>query len=266
MQVDTAPVGFERYRERLLVRAKALHSDMGLSPRAELSPERLVEETFAIASRSPALLEKSHSLDLEPWLSEQLQAHTKDRWNDAVHDYVNMLTGYARIRWRAWNLPPQRLEAGDLINGAWELAHARHKDFRGQTEGEYVVWLQVILESHAHDEIDRQKRAKKRDPKRERSLNTAVQNSSTRLEQFLADPHQSSPSKRLRVKEFLARIYGEINQLPTAQRDVVVLKLQGLTQQQIADELDNTKYMVNRMLLEALERLRRRLKDMEGGA
>ena len=133
--------------------------------------------------------------------------------------------------------------------------------FRGSSEGEYVVWLQRILENHARDQIDRAF-AGRRDARRE--VENAVDNTSRRIENLLVDPAQSTPSKPMRREELASRIYAEIDRLPSPQREAVVLTLQGLTRAEVATELVPVKD-VSRLILHGLKTLRERLNDVKGG-
>ena len=172
----------EYFRPKLETHAQKLHQSLGLSPRPDLAPAILVGGAMSRAVRIQATYEGETPGELVRWLLTQLGNHTKEKWNDAVADYLSMLEGYARIRWPLWDLPPQRLDPSDLVSDAWAKAESQRHTFRGRSEGEYVVWLQTILENHALDEIDRHNNAKKRDRQRERSLEAAVHDSSARLQ------------------------------------------------------------------------------------
>jgi RNA polymerase sigma-70 factor (ECF subfamily) len=255
---------FEPYRERLLIRALKIHQDWGISPRADLAPRALVEGALAQASRSRAAYKGTSPNDLVLWLDGQLESYVKGLWNDAVLRYRDMLEGYARVRWRAWGLPARRIDPADLVNDAWLKAVRSREAFRGGSEGEYVVWLQTILENHARDRFAHE-HAQKRDADREASARDDVADSSRRIEQSLLCADQSTPSLRARRDELVGRVYAEINGLPSPKREVVAMILQGQTRAQIAAELELTVSTVQRLLAESLALLRQHLKDMEGG-
>jgi RNA polymerase sigma-70 factor (ECF subfamily) len=253
----------ERFRPGLLSHARQLHTSLGISPRPELAPERLVEGALAQVLRPQTTCERDGEEALGAWLARLLEEHVKSAWNDAVAEYLGMLSGYARVRWRAWGLPARRLDPADLVGEAWAKAMKHRGSFRGGSEGEYVVWLQRILENHARDQIDREF-SQGRDVRRE--VEAAVEQTSARLEKFLLDPKASTPSKPLRREELAARIYAEIDRLPSPQREAVVLTLQGMTRAQVAAELAPAPAgNVSKLILLGLQTLRDRLKDVEGG-
>src|SRR6516225_11830608 len=79
----------------------------------------------------------------------------------------------------------RRFDSSDLVQETLLKAHQAEQQFRGLTEGERVKWLRQILANTARDKI-REAHADKRDAKLERSLDVMLNESSVRLEAWLA--------------------------------------------------------------------------------
>ena len=98
---------------------------------------------------------------------------------------------------------------------------------RPEAEAETTAWLRSIL-SHNLADVLRKLTARKRDVRREWSLDTALDQSASRLEQWLA-AEQSSPSQHAIRQEELLRMAESLASLPEAQRRAIELHhLQGL--------------------------------------
>ena len=251
----------EPYRAWLNSQAIEIHRAMGVSPRPELAPDQLVEGAFARSLRNQTACKGGSAQELGEWLLQQLRNHADERWADTVAMYLNMLTRYARMRWKAWGLPSKLLEPGELADYTLAKAKSHGHTFRGQSEGEYVVWLQRILDNHARDQIDRELKAKKRNSY-VKSLDQAIEDSSTPVEQLVADTHQPTPSYPVRREEWRRQICAEIDNLPSPHREAVISKLQERTLDQTAQELGLPKHVVSRVIDEALEKLRPRLAEI----
>ena len=112
-----------------------------------------------------------------------------------------------------------RLDASDLVQQTMLQAHKALKNFRGKTQAELAAWLrQILARNLAHAARDH--RRAKRDISRERSLELAVNQSSARLEAWLADD-QSSPSKKAQRNEDVLRLATAVEKLPDAQREAI---------------------------------------------
>src|SRR5713101_4544648 len=100
------------------------------------------------------------------------------------------LEGYGKLLHllvRRMNLDPRmrrRFDSSDLVQETFVKAYANRDQFKGQTEAEFVKWLQEILTHVVIDEI-RKNRAKNRDVAAERYLQEVLAQSSARLEGFL---------------------------------------------------------------------------------
>jgi RNA polymerase sigma-70 factor (ECF subfamily) len=118
--------------------------------------------------------------------------------------------------------------------------------------------LRRLLANNLTDEA-RRALALKRGASREQSLEAALQESSARLEAFLA-AEQSSPSARAERHEELGRLAAALEGLPEAQRLAVELHyLQGWPLAGVARQLNRTRPAVAGLLHRGLEALRSRL-------
>ena len=101
--------------------------------------------------------------------------------------------------------------------------------------------------------------ARKRDVRREWSLDAALDQSASRLERWLA-ADQSSPSQRAIRQEDLLRVSEAMAGLPEAQRRAIEMHhLRSLPLSDIADELGTTKAAVAGLLHRGMKTLRSRL-------
>lgn len=155
-----------------------------------------------------------------------------------------------------------KIDASDVVQDTLMEAHRKRGQFRGTGEAELAAWLRQMLAfsiADAHRAIGRAKR----DISRERSLEAALNNSSSKLECLLAAPH-SSPSQRASRHEQLVRLADALAQLPEDQRQAVVRKhLQGVTVAVIATDMGRTETAVGGLLRRGMARLRELLKNSE---
>lgn len=127
----------------------------------------------------------------------------------------------------------------------------------GDEEGR-AQWLRRILANNLRDEI-RKVRAQSRDVQRERSLEAALENSTLRIERWLASD-QSSPSQQAMHREAALRLADALEQLPEDQRRAIELHhLQGLTLAATAQELNRSKGAVAQLLFRGLRKLKEEL-------
>src|SRR5436309_4319310 len=140
-------------------------------------------------------------------------------------------------------LDPQvqsKLDSSDIVQQTLLRAHENLGQFRGRSEGELAAWLRVILAHTVANELCKF-RLGKRDVSLERSLEAAVEESSARLEAWLA-ADQSSPSDQAIRQEQLLRLAEALAQLPPEQRAAVELHhLKGYTVAQIAQQWNRTR-------------------------
>jgi RNA polymerase sigma-70 factor (ECF subfamily) len=139
-------------------------------------------------------------------------------------------------------------------------AHLAMGQRRGEGEAQVVAWLRKILVNNLADEI-RKHAAGKRDAAIERSLDAGLEQSSSRIEAWLA-ADQSSPSQRAIQHEEMLLLADAVAGLPENQRRAVEYHhLKGWSLAEIAEALQCSKSAVAGLLHRGLETLRRRLDE-----
>jgi RNA polymerase sigma-70 factor (ECF subfamily) len=185
----------------------------------------------------------THDAEADPWSLE------------SYREYLRLL---ARMQ-----LDPRlrgKLDPSDVVQQTLLVAHQKRQQFRGHSDGELAGWLRRILASELCTAA-RKFHGATRDVKHERSLEGALEQSSARLEAWLADD-QSSVSERAMRQEQLCRLAGALAQLPEAQRDAVELyHLQGWPVPDIAAHLGRTEPAVAGLVRRGLQALRESLKE-----
>jgi RNA polymerase sigma-70 factor, ECF subfamily len=150
---------------------------------------------------------------------------------------------------------PSRIEASDLVQQTLLEACQEQNQFRGQTDAELTAWLKQMLVHNLADALRECERAK-RDVRRERSLETAIEDSFARAEDWLAANQPSPGQQAIRIEELL-RLADGLAQLPDDQRESVVLHhLQGWSLAQLAEHLQRTESAVAGLLHRGLKKLR----------
>jgi RNA polymerase sigma-70 factor (ECF subfamily) len=150
--------------------------------------------------------------------------------------------------------PGQRIDPSDVVQQTLLEAHAHLDQFHGD-DSALAAWLRQALVNNLRD-ARRALHRGKRDVRRERSLDEAVEHSSARLGELLAAP-QSSPSERAVRGEELLRLADALAGLPEAQREAIVLHhLQGCSLADTARRLDRTDAAVAGLLHRGLKTLR----------
>ena len=172
--------------------------------------------------------------------------------------------GYLRLLARQHLDAPLRgkVDPSDIVQETLLHAQRAFSQFRGQGDGALATWLRQILArnlAHATRDLGRQKR----DIGRERSLQAALDASSSRLESWLA-AEQSSPSQRAERNEQLLRLTQALDTLPEIQRQAVILHYwQGQALAEIGRQLGRSQAAVAGLLYRGLKALRSHLQAEE---
>jgi RNA polymerase sigma-70 factor (ECF subfamily) len=173
------------------------------------------------------------------------------RWRlDEYRGYLHVL---ARLQ-----LDPRlrsKLDPSDVVQQTLLKAHEKLDQFRGQNEAELATWLRKILTNHL---IDALRRCRVGSPAAglERSLEIAVEQSSVRLEAWLA-ADRSSPSAHAVRHEQLLQLSEALSQLPEDQQLALELKhLQDCSVEAISRQMGRSKSAVGGLLRRGMKRLR----------
>jgi RNA polymerase sigma-70 factor (ECF subfamily) len=155
-----------------------------------------------------------------------------------------------------------KLDPSDVVQQTLLEAHQKRDQFRGTSEAELAAWLRRMLAHNLADALRDFGRAK-RDLNLELSLERCFEDSSSRLQAWLA-AEQSSPSEQAIKNEQLLQLAEALTQLPDAQREVVVLHhLQGWTLAELAAHLGRSEPAVAGLLHRGLDKLRTLLREQE---
>jgi RNA polymerase sigma-70 factor (ECF subfamily) len=181
---------------------------------------------------------------------------TADDRGAALERYRPYLLLLARMR-----LDPRlrgKLDASDIVQQTLLEAHQARGQFRGTAEAEEAAWLRQILARNMANAVRDMLRIKC-DVRREQSLEAAVEESSRRLEAWLA-AEQSSPSERAERHEQGVRLAAALAELPEAQREALTLHhLEGRPLDEVACAVGRSREAVAGLIKRGLKKLRERL-------
>jgi RNA polymerase sigma-70 factor (ECF subfamily) len=167
---------------------------------------------------------------------------------------------YLRVLARA-SLDPRlrgKLDPSDAVQEALVNAVRAIDRFRGTTDAELAAWLRQIL-ARVLAGSARGFARDKRDAGRERPLAASVEDSSARLEAWLA-ADASSPSRRAERNEDLVRMAAAIDRLPDAQREALTLyRLRGVGLDEVAAQMGRSPDAVAGLIKRAVHQLRQEL-------
>jgi RNA polymerase sigma-70 factor, ECF subfamily len=174
---------------------------------------------------------------------------------EEYRDYLRLLARLqidARLR--------SKLDPSDIVQETLLKAHEKQAQFRGQSDAEKAAWLRQILANSLAQEL-RKYGQQQRDIALERSLEAALEDSSARLEQWLA-VDQSGPNLLAQRNEQLVRLANALAQLPEEQRTAVEMRhLEGISVAQISAEMGRSEASVTGLLRRGLKTLRNLLAE-----
>jgi RNA polymerase sigma-70 factor, ECF subfamily len=181
---------------------------------------------------------------------------------NAVGQRLERFRAYLRLLARL-HLDPRlrgKLDPSDMVQQTLLDAFKALGEFRGRSDAELSTWLRRILARNLAMAVRDFARGK-RDIGREKALESALANSSARLEKWLA-AEQSSPSQRVERNEEALRLAGALEQLPEAQREALVLQhWQGWSLAEIGRHLDRSPEAVAGLIKRGLKQLRQLLQE-----
>src|SRR5262245_21047543 len=144
-----------------------------------------------------------------------------------------------------------KLDPSDVVQETLLKAHQNLGQFRGQTDAELAGWLRQIL-ANSLAEAARKFRTGWRDMDRELYLEVALEQSSARLEGWLA-AESSSPGEQAERQEQLLRLAEALAQLPEDQRRAVELHhLKGIPVAEVAEQMGRNPGAVGSLLYRGL--------------
>jgi RNA polymerase sigma-70 factor (ECF subfamily) len=177
---------------------------------------------------------------------------------ERFRDYLRLL---ARLQ-----LPVRlqgKLDPSDVVQQTLLRAYQALGDYRGQSTGELTAWLRRIL-THVLANAVRDFSRARRDVNLERSLEAAVEDSSLRLENWLAVT-QPSPGEVADRNEQLLTLATALTILPEDQREALLLRYyEGLPLADVAGRLGRTRPAVASLLRRGLAQLRKAFPDRSG--
>jgi RNA polymerase sigma-70 factor (ECF subfamily) len=179
-------------------------------------------------------------------------------FSNRLEHYRNALLLIAQAR--CSGLHPSVIEAEDIVQETLRHAHAKRQQFRGQSDLELRGWLRAILAS-----LVAQSLRKAGHRVNMRSLESALERSSDRLERFLAS-NDPTPSQNARTAESKERLYACLNRLSEDQRRAVVLHhIEGKSVSEVGATLGRSSAAVASLLHRAVEAMRTHLaNDVRG--
>jgi RNA polymerase sigma-70 factor (ECF subfamily) len=155
-----------------------------------------------------------------------------------------------------------KIESSDIVQQTLLEACEQRDQFRGQSDAELAAWLKQVLVRNLADAVRGCQRAK-RDVRRERPLEAAIEDSFCRAENRLASTDPSPSEQAIRIEQKL-RLAECLATLPDDYREVVVLHhLHGWTVEQVAGHLQRTESSVAGLLRRGLKRLREIMQERE---
>jgi RNA polymerase sigma-70 factor (ECF subfamily) len=170
-----------------------------------------------------------------------------------LEKYRNYLHLLARLQ-----LDPRlqgKMDPSDVVQQTLLKAYQGLGQFRGQSSAEQAAWLRQILANTLANAVRDFGRAR-RDVDLERSLQLSLDDSSSRLEAWLA-AEQSSPSQQAERNEQVLRLAEALAELPDPQREVLVLRhCHGWALAEIAEHLGRTRASIASLLRRGLKQMR----------
>jgi RNA polymerase sigma-70 factor (ECF subfamily) len=151
-----------------------------------------------------------------------------------------------------------KIDLSGVVQQTLLEAHQAMDQLRSWDEPRQLAWLRRALANNLTDEV-RKLGTAARDVKREQSLEAELEQSSLRLEAWLAS-EESTPPERAMRNEQLLRMAEALEQLPEDQRTAVELHhLKGRPLAEVAEVLGRSKGAVATLLFRGMTRLRKDL-------
>jgi RNA polymerase sigma-70 factor (ECF subfamily) len=196
--------------------------------------------------------------------SQMPQPHSNgdSRFNSHSANDLNRFRPYLLMlaRMQFDDVLQSKLDESDIVQQTLLEAHHSIAAFRGKSSGEMAAWLRQILARNLADEIKRFRRGK-RDLRMEQSLQLALNESTIRVQQWLAkdDP---SPSDCAIANEQVLALAAALIKLPADQRRAIELRqLLGHSFAEVAKHLGRTEIAAASLFRRGIKTLRQLMRD-----
>lgn len=179
-------------------------------------------------------------------------------WLQPLERYRAYLRLLARIRFPA--MLQAKIDPSDLVQQTLLNAHRAADQFHGRTPGEQTAWLRQIFANTLANSVRDYTRAA-RDVAMEKSLQASINESSARIEAWLASS-QTPPVEVAERNEQLLSLADYLSELPELQREVLLLRYcEGWSLAAIAAHLGKTRPSIASLLRRGLAELKGRFKS-----
>jgi len=162
-----------------------------------------------------------------------------------------------------------RISPSDLVQETMLGACRDFAQFHGEDERQLLAWLRQILINRLHVFVQQHVRARKRDVRREISIEQiggalARSTMSLKAGTFLADL-APSPSGLAMQRESAVVLADHLADMSAEHREVIELRnLQGLPFDEVARRMDRTMGATRMLWMRAIRRLRKAIAEKEG--
>jgi RNA polymerase sigma-70 factor (ECF subfamily) len=160
----------------------------------------------------------------------------------------------------------RRLSPSDVVQETMLAAYRDFGQFRGKTAHEFLAWLRRVLIHTIQRAVDVHLRAKRRDARREVSieqLGGQLDRSAANFLHAFVDGGPS-PSAAARQRESSVALADQLAKLPSHYRDVIVLRnLQGLSFDEVAQRMNRSSGAVRMLWLRAIDKFKRVYEQQE---
>jgi RNA polymerase sigma-70 factor, ECF subfamily len=176
-------------------------------------------------------------------------------WLQPLERFRAYLRLLARIRFPA--MLQAKIDPSDLVQQTLLNAHRAADQFHGNTIAEQTAWLRRIFANTLSNAV-RDYTRQARDVGAELSLKASLDESSARLEAWLASDH-TPPVEIVERNEQLLFLADHLAELPELQREVLLLRYcEGWSLAAIAEHLGRTRPSVSSLLRRGLAELKER--------
>jgi RNA polymerase sigma-70 factor (ECF subfamily) len=178
----------------------------------------------------------------------------------ALGRLLEFYRNYLRLLARSLIRPPLQvqLDASDLVQETFLKAHREFAQFAGSGERELVAWLRQILVRTLANQAKHHK-TRRRDQRRQESLDVLLDRSSLAIQEQLADSI-ASPSSCAARREQAVLLADALARLPADYREVFILRnLEQIPVDEIAVRMDRSPNAIRKLWGRAMVALKQAL-------